>query len=47
MAAADRKRVDMDQRAIGKDADRGRATAHINADAAQIHLILFQGREGR
>ena len=33
--------------AIGEDADRGRATAHIDADAAQIHLILFQGREGR
>ena len=44
---ADGQTVHMDKRALGKDRHRRRAAAHIDADGAKVHLVLFEGRKAR
>ncbi len=37
----------MQQRAVAEHRHRGRAAAHVDADGAQVHLVVFQRRQGR
>ncbi len=47
MVAADVQAFDMQQGAPAPHRRRGRAAAHVDAQGAQLHLILFQRGQGR
>src|SRR5439155_16627919 len=44
--AAHRQAVDVHQRAVGEHRDGGRAAAHVDADAAEVHLVVLDGSQG-
>ncbi len=46
MAAAHRQGLHVHQAAIVEHRRRGRAAAHVDADGAQVHLVLFQRGQG-